>query len=85
MAVYGAPMIQGLVGFYYGHYHPGQIVELDRCIHNQMVDDPTTNSGECFVPVNGQCRDCRKQNLTDVYSAHFTFCGKPVSNAMKIF
>lgn len=69
-------MIQGLVGFYYGHYHPGQIVELDRCIHNQMADSPTKDR-KCFIKED--CRDCRLQNLTNIYSAHFTFCGKPVS------
>jgi hypothetical protein len=78
---YGAAMIQGLIAFYYGHYHPGQAIELDRCTHNQMVDPPRSEKGGggCFVPVpEDQCRDCRLGNVTDVYSAHFTFCIKPV-------
>eukprot|EP00977_Amphora_coffeiformis_P002022 scaffold381_cov178-Amphora_coffeaeformis.AAC.11 len=80
---YGAAMIQGLVAFFYGHYHPGQAVELDRCVHNQMADDPTRGgkkSDKCFVSVDGVCRDCRKENVSDIYSAHFTFCFKPVRN-----
>jgi len=78
---YGAPMIQGLVAFFYGHYHPGQAVELDRCIHNQMADDPSSKrSDKCFIPVDGICHDCRKENVTNIYSAHFTFCFKPVRN-----
>lgn len=77
---YGAAMIQGLIGFFYGHYHPGQLVELDRCVHNQMVDTNQNEKGECFSPpIDGTCRDCRVANATDIYSAHFTFCGKPVS------
>ena len=80
---YGAAMIQGLIGFYYGHYHPGQAVELDRCIHNQMVDNPTDKQDRCFIQVDGHCRDCRVENVTDVYSAHFTFCFKPVSYGKK--
>eukprot|EP00527_Entomoneis_sp_CCMP2396_P008626 CAMPEP_0198155024 /NCGR_PEP_ID=MMETSP1443-20131203/68917_1 /TAXON_ID=186043 /ORGANISM="Entomoneis sp., Strain CCMP2396" /LENGTH=421 /DNA_ID=CAMNT_0043821753 /DNA_START=262 /DNA_END=1528 /DNA_ORIENTATION=+ len=36
---YGAAMIQGLVGFFYGHIHPNQAVELNRCSFNNMAED----------------------------------------------
>ena len=75
---YGAPQIQGLIGFYYGHYHPDQMVELDRCRHNNMVDKPRDKQGICRAPVEDDCPDCRVMNVTDLYSAHFTFCLKPV-------
>ena len=70
----------GLIAWYYGHYHPNQALELQRCMHNQMVDHPKDNDGTCFVTVGDDCRDCRAENVTDIFSAHFTFCGKPVSS-----
>jgi hypothetical protein len=76
---YGAAMIQGLVAFYYGHFHPNQALELQRCVHNQMVDNPTASNGKCYISVDGECRDCRIENTTNIFSCHFTFCGKPVS------
>ena len=75
---YGAAMIQGLIGFYYGHYHPGQVVELNRCYHNNMADKPRDSNLKCFSPVDDRCMDCRLKKITDVYSVHFTFCQKPV-------
>lgn len=75
-------MIQGLIAFYYGHYHPGQAVELNRCIHNNMADNPRSNNRQCLSPtVNGECVDCRLQPMQDIYSVHFTFCQKPVCSS----
>eukprot|EP00977_Amphora_coffeiformis_P002024 scaffold381_cov178-Amphora_coffeaeformis.AAC.13 len=74
---YGAAMIQGLIGFYYGHYHPGQVVELNRCYHNNMADRPRASNSKCFSPVDDDCMDCRHKKITDIYSVHFTFCQKP--------
>ena len=34
--VYGAPQVQGVLGFYYGHYHPEKTVELHHCYHNNI-------------------------------------------------
>ena len=74
---YGAAMIQGLVGWFYGHQHPGQAVELDRCLFNNMADDPwDEESASCNIPFDPECTDCRQKNFSDVYSFHFTFCCK---------
>ena len=72
-------MVQGLIGFYYGHFHPGQAVELNRCFHNNMADSPRNSDAECYSPISGHCVDCRLKKLEDIYSVHFTFCGKPAS------
>merc|ERR1711981_1501678 len=37
---YGSQQIQGLMAYYYDGKHPNSSVELNRCIYNQMVDDP---------------------------------------------
>ena len=75
---YGSPQIQGLIGFYYGHYHPDQTVELNRCLHNNMAENPHDKEGVCRAPVGDECENCRTKNVTELYSAHFTFCLKPV-------
>eukprot|EP00977_Amphora_coffeiformis_P028451 scaffold35225_cov183-Amphora_coffeaeformis.AAC.3 len=75
--MYGAPQIQGLLGFYYGHRHPQKTVELHHCYHNAMNFNKLGFRGLCRVPVNGECEDCGTKNVTELYSAHLTLCGKP--------
>lgn len=75
---YGSAQIQGIVSYYYGHVHPGTAVELNRCIYNTMVDKPTDKEGKCLSPTaDGYCEDCRKTNISDVVSTHYTVCQKP--------
>jgi hypothetical protein len=76
---YGSATIQGLASYYYGRFHPHRAVELNRCYYNTMVDNPYNRDGDrCrTLQSNLTCQDCRKTDLKDVYTAHFTLCGKP--------
>eukprot|EP01083_Nonionella_stella_P233126 821718_1 len=80
---YGSMTFQGIIPYYYDHFHPGTAVELNRCIYNQMADNPrdkrTVNdvvSGNCRDG-RSECEDCRERNVEDVVTAHFTLCQKP--------
>jgi regulator of replication initiation timing len=84
---YGAGTIQGLASYYYGHLEQNRSLELNRCHYNTMVDEPTNLDRvkannktklmcKTLEPVS-QCQDCRKTDLQDIYTAHFTVCGKP--------
>jgi hypothetical protein len=86
---YGSMTFQGLIPYYYEYLHSGQSIELNRCIYNQMCDNPRTGrtstdpvSGEAVL--SGDCRtgekdceDCRNRSIDDVVTAHFTLCQKP--------
>jgi hypothetical protein len=75
---YGAAQIQGLVTYYYGHFYPGTAVELNRCIYNNMVDNPRDKHGKCLSPQqDAPCEDCRLTNISEVVTTHFTECQKP--------
>ena len=67
---------KGLVAHYYDFVRPNTAIELNRCLHNTMVDNPRDKEGHCR---NGakECEDCRSRNIDDIYSAHFTICQKP--------
>lgn len=83
---YGAGTIQGLASYYFGHLQRNRSVELNRCYYNTMVDNPY-NSEEAIqnpkdlmcrtLEPNLKCDDCRKTDIRDIYTAHFTVCGKP--------
>ena len=80
---YGAMTFQGLIPYYYEHLHPGQSVELNRCIYNQMCDNPRTGrtvndvvSGDCRTGAE-ECEDCRSRSLEEVVTTHYTLCQKP--------
>lgn len=80
---HGSMTFQGLVPYYYDVLYPGQAVELNRCIYNQMCDNPRTGktvndvvSGNCRIGT-AQCEDCRSRPLEDVVTTHFTLCQKP--------
>lgn len=80
---YGSMTFQGIVPYFYDELHPGTGVELDRCVYNQMCDNPRDEKTVNDV-VHGKCRDgrddcpdCRSRPLEDVRTAHFTLCQKP--------
>jgi len=80
---YGSMTFQGIIPYYYDILHPNEAVELNRCVYNQMADNPrvgkTVNdivSGPCRTNQD-ECEDCRSRPLEDVVSAHFTLCQKP--------
>jgi hypothetical protein len=80
---HGSMTFQGLIPYYYNVLHPGHAIELNRCIYNQMCDNPRTGktindvvSGTCRVGTT-ECEDCRSRPIQDVVTTHFTLCQKP--------
>ena len=83
---YGAGTIQGLASYYYGVYAQNRSLELNRCKYNTMVDAPdnadivakdSRAKLQCRTLQQDKCEDCRLTPIEDVYTAHFTVCGKP--------
>jgi len=88
---WGGVTFQGLIPYYYDALHPGQSVELSRCVYNNMNDNPITevevhSGGKSKEKVKmcttgqpvGECEDCRIRPLEDIVSAHYTgSCMKP--------
>jgi hypothetical protein len=75
---YGAGTIQGLASFYYGHHEQlNRSVELNRCYYNTMVDDPYGEKERICKTSEETCQNCRFTPIKDIYTAHFTTCGKP--------
>ena len=80
---YGSMTVQGILPYYYDVLHPGESVDLNRCIYDQMCDNPrnkkTVNDivqGNCMTG-ESECEDCRSRPLEDIRSVHFTICQKP--------
>lgn len=80
---HGSMTFQGIVPYYYNVLHPGQAIELNRCIYNQMCDNPRTEKTVNDV-VRGKCRtgqddceDCRAVAVSSVVTTHYTLCQKP--------
>ena len=80
---YGSMTFQGIIPYYYDYLHPGTSLELNRCVYNQMCDNPRDKRTENDI-VHGNCRtgekdceDCRSRPLEDVKTSHFTLCQKP--------
>jgi hypothetical protein len=76
---YGAGTIQGLASYYYGEFARNRSVELNRCYYDSMVDKPYgdgTKNTSCRT-LEDECQDCRETDVKDIYTAHFTNCGKP--------
>jgi len=80
---HGSMTFQGIVPYYYNVLHAGQAVELNRCIYNQMCDNPRTERtvndvvhGKCRTNTE-ECEDCRSRPFEDVVTTHFTLCQKP--------
>jgi hypothetical protein len=74
---YGAAQIQGLLSYFYGHFHPDTFVELNRCYYNQMADPPKDKKRNVCLTGEEHCQDCRDTDMADIKSAHFTLCQKP--------
>jgi hypothetical protein len=81
---WGSMTFQGLLPYYYKILHPGQAVELNRCIYNNMCSKPreeksvnnTLLPGDCFTQEE-DCEDCRARPVKEIVSTHFTVCQKP--------
>jgi hypothetical protein len=73
---WGSMTIQGLIPYYIFFLHPGQAVELNRCVYNNMCQQPMTSYNVCFT-LQDPCEDCRLRSLEDISMTHFTFCQKP--------
>lgn len=80
---YGSMTFQGIIPYYYDALHPRTAVELNRCIYNQMADNPrdqrTVNNivhGKCRDG-REECEDCRERGIDEIKTAHFTLCQKP--------
>jgi hypothetical protein len=81
---YGAMTIQGILPYYYDYLHQGnKSLELNRCLHDSMADNPTTMEtkgevvlGKCRTGQT-ECEDCRARPMEDIVSFHFTCCQKP--------
>lgn len=81
---YGFMTIQGIIPYYYDvlHKNKNEAIELNRCIYNQMMDNPRDNTAndnpqaKCRTNQE-ECEDCRTRPLEDIVSAHYTFCPKP--------
>ena len=80
---YGCMTFQGVIPYYYDILHPGQAVEVNRCVFNQMADNPkdkrTVNDipqGRCRTGED-ECEDCRNRPISEIVTAHFTLCQKP--------
>ena len=52
---YGWMTFQGLIPYYYDVLHPNEGVELNRCIYNQMADNPKDKRTVNDIP-QGRCR-----------------------------
>jgi hypothetical protein len=80
---HGSMTFQGIVPYFYNVLHPGQSVELNRCVYNQMCDNPRTQKtindvvhGDCRTGEK-DCEDCRSRPIEDVVTTHYTLCQKP--------
>jgi hypothetical protein len=80
---YGAPQIQGFLSYYFTALYPQNAIELNRCYHNTMLDDPYDLSGRCK---SGQksCQNCRDVPLAEMYFVHITLCWKPWQVRLRI-
>ncbi|GKY95788.1 hypothetical protein MPSEU_000539500 [Mayamaea pseudoterrestris] len=82
---YGGMTFQGIIPYYYDVLHPGQALELNRCVYNQMCDNPrepvaenSTIPGKCLTNET-ECEDCRARPVNEIVTAHYTICQKPWS------
>jgi hypothetical protein len=83
----GARAMQGLVAYYYDHIRTGSAVNINGCRHNHMGADIMYRRDPFFrgdIPGVGGCRsmketceDCMLTDMENIYSAHYTVCGKP--------
>ena len=79
-AMWGAPQIQGLLGYYYSFVAADTAIELHPCFYNNIMASPTydnRNGPKCMIPFQSPCPDCRKTPVDSVFVAHPIFCFKP--------
>jgi hypothetical protein len=74
---WGGQTVQGILPYFYHSVHPGDALELNRCIYNCMVDNPYHAGTTKCLDNNETCEDCRLQKIDNVATAHFTICQKP--------
>jgi hypothetical protein len=74
---WGGQTIQGIIPYFYYSVHPGDGLELNRCIYNCMVDNPYRPQTTRCLDGKPTCEDCRLQQVENVKSAHYTICQKP--------
>ena len=80
----GAMAYQGIVAYYYDHFHK-HAVELNACRWNQVVADvlwrgPARKDEfhlKCRQKQSQQCEDCRVTPIEKVKTVHYTACKKP--------
>lgn len=79
-AYWGGMTIQGLMAYYYSTVNKGGGKALNRCIYNNMVDNPRDvggfGRGNCRDG-NKTCEDCRLVDAEQISNVHFTICQKP--------
>jgi hypothetical protein len=79
---YGGMTIQGLLPWYYEYVRPGRAVELNRCVYNNMSDNPKlvrNNGSERCRTDEDECEDCRYRPPDAIATFHYTICQKPWS------
>jgi hypothetical protein len=74
---WGGQTIQGIFPYFYHSIHPGDAMELNRCVHNCMVDNPYRPQTTICLNKQPTCEDCRLQEPENVKSVHYTICQKP--------
>jgi hypothetical protein len=62
----GSTAFQELIPYYYDHLHTGTAVELNRCVYNNMADNPRDNEGGTCKDKKEDCDDCRSQPIDEV-------------------
>eukprot|EP00934_Nitzschia_sp_Nitz4_P001300 Nitzschia sp. Nitz4//scaffold53_size117307//44073//47638//NITZ4_003767-RA/size117307-processed-gene-0.29-mRNA-1//-1//CDS//3329554196//1300//frame0 len=62
---HGGMTIQGLFPWFYEYLHPDQAVELNRCIYNNMADNPRTRPS-INDTAQGQCRTNEKVSQASI-------------------
>jgi len=80
---YGSMTVQGLLPFFYDILHPHESVDLNRCVYDQMCDNPRDGKtvddivhGKCRTGEQ-ECEDYRSRPLENISFVHFTLCQKP--------
>ena len=85
--IVGARAMQGVMAYFYDEIRPNTAVELNACRFNHLGMDMRYNEGGPWFESNeqeGNCRDgrenceqCKFTPAEDIYSIHFSPCGKP--------
>lgn len=67
-----------LISFYYDQVHPGIGVELNRCVYNNIADNPLDDESRCKDGYNRpdrneECEDCRDRPMNEVSSTRYGY------------